>query len=131
MIPPRRSPACWHRDAARAHRLQQARHAQARGAVELQRIDEVGVDAAQDDVGALEARDGAHIDAAVAHDQVVALDQQEAEIARQVRLLEIGLAEGPGRQQADARIAALGRAAPGPCADASKNGARRSTFMAL
>ena len=45
------------------------------------------------------------------HREIVALDQQKAEIARQIGLLEIGFAEGPGRQQADARLAAVGAGA--------------------
>ena len=40
-------------------------------------------------------------DAAIAHRQVGALDEREAEIARQVRVLEVGLVVGPGRQQDD------------------------------
>ena len=57
------------------------------------------------------------IDRAVAHRQVAALDQQEAEIAREIGVLEIGLVQRPRRQQADARRLAAGlrrqRAAPG------------------
>ncbi len=62
-----------------------------RGGVELQRIAPIGVDTAPEHVGALQAGDRAHEDAAVAHDEIVALDQQEAEIAREIGLLEIGL----------------------------------------
>jgi len=40
----------------------------------------------------------------VAHDQVFALDQQQAEIARQISVLEIGFVHRPGRQQTDARV---------------------------
>ena len=98
-----------HRHAAAADRLDQARHAQARGAVQLQRIDEVGVNPAPDDVGAFEAGDGAHVHAPVAGDQVLAFDQQEAKVAGQVRLLEIGLAVGARRQDTDAWIAARRR----------------------
>ena len=69
------------------------------------------------------------IDAAVAHDEIVALDQQEAEIAREVGLFEIGLAEGAGRQQADARLAALARWRAGPreARERTAPGARRSS----
>ena len=45
---------------------------------------------------------------AVAHGQVATLDQQQAEVAGEIGLLEIGLVVGAGRQQADARIAAPG-----------------------
>ena len=73
-------------------RLEQAGHAEARRGVQLERIDEIGVDAAPDHVGALQARDRADMDRPSCDDEVVALDQQEAEIAREVGLLEIGLA---------------------------------------
>jgi len=89
---------------AGAHGLQHARHAQARGAVQLQRIDEVRVHAAPDHIGPLQTGDGAHIGLAVAHHQIIALDQQETQVAGQVRLFEIGLAERARRQQADARV---------------------------
>ena len=79
-----------------------------RGAVQLQGIDEVGVDAPQDHVGPLQPGDGPHINLAVAGDQVVTLDQQEAQVTGQVRLFEIGLAERAGGQQADARVGAVG-----------------------
>ena len=46
--------------------------------------------------------DGADEHAVVAHREVFALDQQEAEIAREIGVLEIGLVHRPGRQQADA-----------------------------
>ena len=48
--------------------------------------------------------DGADEDAVVAHDQVLAVDQQQPEIARQIGVLEIGLVHRPGREQADARV---------------------------
>ena len=44
---------------------------------------------------------------AVAHHEVAALDEQEAEIAREIGLLEIGRAPRARRQDADARFAAL------------------------
>jgi hypothetical protein len=96
-------------DFARADRFHQAGHAELRGGVEFERIAPVGVDAAQKRVGALEAGDGAHMHLVVAHDEVAAFDQQEAEIAREIGLLVIGLAVGAGREQADARLAAVRR----------------------
>ena len=80
-----------------------------RGRVEFERIAPVGVDMAPEHVGALEAGDGAHEDMAVARDEIAALDQQEAEIAGEIGLFEIGLAPGAGRQNADARLRALRR----------------------
>ena len=87
-----------------AHGLRQPRHTEPRGGVEIERIGEVAVDAAPNDVGALEPRDGAHMHATLAHEKVIALDQKEAEITREIGLLEIGLAQRPGRQKADARL---------------------------
>ena len=63
---------------ARPDRFQQRRHAQARRAVQLHGIDEVGVHAPPDHVGPLQPGDGADVDDAVAHHEVVAFYQQEA-----------------------------------------------------
>ena len=49
------------------------------------------------------------MDLVVAHGEVGALDEEQAEIARQVGMLEIGLAERARREQADARVGALGK----------------------
>jgi hypothetical protein len=38
--------------------------------------------------------------------QILAFDQQEAEIARKISVLEIGLVQRAGRQHADRRIVA-------------------------
>ena len=81
--------------------MQKTRRTEARRGVEFERIGEVGVDAAQQHFGALQAGDGADEDAVVAHAQILAFDQQEAEIAREVSVLEIGLAQRPGREQTD------------------------------
>ena len=87
--------------------LDQPGHAQRRGGVELERVGEIAVDAPPDDVRTLEAGDGAHMHQPVAHDEVAALDQQEAEIAGEIGLLEIALVHLARRQQADARLRAL------------------------
>ena len=85
---------------------------------------------AQQHFGAAQARDGADEDAVVAHDQVFALDQQQAEIARQIGVLEIGLVHRPRRQQADARVVvAVERDRARRC-KAWKNGATRCTCVA-
>ena len=91
-------------DLAVAHGLQEAGDAEARRGVELQRIGEVGIDPAQDHLGAAQPRHGADEDAVVAHDEVLAVDQEQAEIARQIGVLEIGLVHRSRRQQAGARI---------------------------
>ena len=75
-------------------------------ALELERIGEIGIETAQQHLGALEAGHGADEDAIVADGQVLALDQQKAEIAREIGVLEIGLVQRPRRQHADAGIVA-------------------------
>ena len=86
-----------HRDIALAERLDEARHAELRAAVELQRIGEIGIDAPPDHVGAFQSGDGAHMDLAVARRQIAALDQHEAEIAGEIGLFVIGFVIGAGR----------------------------------
>ena len=98
-------------DAVLAQHVDQAGHAEMRGRVEFERIEEIGIDPAQQHVEPLQAGDGADMDAVAADGEVVALDQQEAEIARERRVLEIGFAEGARRQQADARLVAVGAGA--------------------
>ena len=66
---------------------------------------------AQQHVEPFQTGDGADVDAVARDGEIVALDQQEAEIARQCRVLEIGFAEGARRQQADARLVAVGAGA--------------------
>ena len=53
------------------------------------------------------------MDAVAADGEIVALDQQEAEIARQRGVFEIGFAELAGRQKPDARLVAVGAGAQG------------------
>ena len=55
--------------------------------------------------------DGADMNAVAADGEIVALDQQKAEIARQRGVLEIGFAEGARRQQSDPRLVAVGAGA--------------------
>ena len=73
-----------------AHRLHQAGDAQARTRIELQRIAEIGIEPAQQHLGPLQAGDRADEDAIVARGQILALDQQQAEIAREIGVLEVG-----------------------------------------
>ncbi len=98
-------------DAVLAQHVDQAGHAELRGGIELQRIEKIGIDPAQQHVEPLQAGDGADMNAVAADGEIVALDQQEAEIARQRGVLEIGFAEGAGRQQPDARLVAVGAGA--------------------
>ena len=99
-----------HRDVAGAIGVEQPGAAQRRIGAEDQRIAEVVVDAAVDDVDALEAVGGAHVDDVVVRDQVAAFDQIDAHLARQVGVLEVGGVEDARREQHDVRLwAALGR----------------------
>ena len=72
------------------------------------RIAEAVVHAAQNHVHLLESFEGLEEYAAVAHRQIAALDQREAEIAREVGVLEVGFVERSGREQHDARMVARG-----------------------
>ena len=87
-----------------ADRLHQTGHAQPRAGAQLQRIGEIGIETAQQHLGALQARHGADEDAVVADGQVFAFDQKKAEIAREIGVLEIGFVQRPRRQHADRRI---------------------------
>ena len=98
-------------DAVLAQHVDQAGHAEMRRRIELQRIEEIGIDPAQQHVEPLQPGDGADMDAVAADGEIVALDQQEAEIARQRGVFEIGLAEGARRQQSDPRLVAIGAGA--------------------
>ena len=95
-----------HHHGAVADRLHQTGHAQPRAGAQLQRIGEIGIEAAQQHLGALQTGHGANEHAVVADGQVLAFDQQKAEIAREIGVLEIGLVHRPGRQHADRRIVA-------------------------
>ena len=99
-----------HHHLAVAHRLHQPGHAEPRARIELQRIGEIGVEPAQQHLGTLEAGNGADENAVVARREVRALDQQEAEIAGEVGVLEIGLVHRSRRQHADAGIVLAAKA---------------------
>ena len=58
----------------------------------------------QQHLGAPQAGNRADEDAVVAHGQILAFDQQEAEIAGEIGVLEIGFIHRPRREQANARI---------------------------
>ena len=79
--------------------------------IELERIEEIGIDPAQQHVEPLQACDGADMDAVAADGEIVALDQQKAEIARQRGVFEKGFAEDARRQQPDPRLVAVGAGA--------------------
>ena len=98
-------------DAVLAQHVDQARHAEMRGGIKFQRIEKVGIDPAQQHIEPLQPGDGADMDAVAADGEIVALDQQEAEITRDRGMFEISFAEGARRQQSDPRIIAVGAAA--------------------
>ena len=101
-----------------------------RGRIEFQRIEKIGIDPAQQHVEPLQAGDGADMNAVAADGEIVALDQQKAEIARQRRVLEKGFAEDAGVSnpiRGSSRSALARRLSR----NASKNGATRSTFIDL
>ncbi len=99
-----------HEHAAGAARLHEPRHAERRVVPKLHRIAEVVVEPAQDPVHRLEALHGLEEDPVVSHREVAAFDEREAEIPRQVRVLEIGLVVRPRREQRDVRhLAVRGR----------------------
>ena len=98
-------------DAVLAQHVDQAGHAELRGGIELERIEEIGIDPAQQHVEPLQAGDGADVNAVAADGEIVALDQKKAEIARERGVLEIGFAEDARRQQPDPRLVAVGAGA--------------------
>ena len=97
-----------HGDIAGAHRLQQAGHAELRVFLELQRVAEPGIDAADDDVHGFQSAERAQPDAAVAHGEIVALDQRVAEVGGEEGLLEVGFVLRAGSQDDDPRFAGSG-----------------------
>lgn len=89
---------------ARAHRLHQPRHAEQRIRAQLERIEPFVVDAPQDSMHRFEPAQRLQIDALVARGQVAAFDEREAQVAREVCMLEIGRRMRARRQQHDARV---------------------------
>ncbi len=93
-----------HGDVAGAIGIEEPGAAQRGVGAEDQRIAEVVVDAAIDDVDALEAVGGAHVDDVVVRDQVAAFDEIDAHLAGEVGVLEVGGVEDAGREQHDIRL---------------------------
>ena len=73
---------------------------------EDERIAEVVVNAAVDDVDALEAVGGAHVDDVVVGDEVAAFDEIDAHLAGEIGVLEVGGVEDAGREQDDVGLGA-------------------------
>ncbi len=97
------------RDAPGSVGAHEARHAEQRVGPELQRVDEVVVEAPVDGVGALEPARGAHVQDVVADDQIRGLDELDAHLPRKERVLEVGGVGGPGSPHHDRRLALGGR----------------------
>ena len=91
-------------DVARAVGVHQARHAERRVGPEDQRVEEVVVYPPVDHVDPLRAARGLHVHDAVVHKQIAPLDQADAHLLRQERVLEIGAVVDAGREQHDAGI---------------------------
>ena len=93
-----------HGDAAGARGFDQTRHAEQRVAAHLQRIAEGVRHAAQNYIHFAQAFERLHEDAAVAHGEILAFDEREAEQARAIGVLEVGFVAGAGREQDDGGI---------------------------
>ena len=87
--------------------VQQASHAEMRIGSERERIEEVIVHAAVNDVNTTQAGRRAHVDDGVVDQQVAALDQRNAHLAREERVLEVRGVADAGRQHDDGRVRAI------------------------
>ena len=95
-------------DVARADRLQQAGHAQVRVGPQLERVQEFVVQPLEDAVHRLQAVQRLEVQALVAHREIAAFHQGQAQVAGQVGVLEIGLVVRARGEQHDARLALAG-----------------------
>src|SRR5690349_2457756 len=98
------------RDLACACRLHEAWHTDERVRAQLQGIAKIGVDAPHDEIDGLEALDGLQIDAVVAHGEIRAFDHAEAQVTREVSVLEIVLLRRTRRKKHGLRLVARGQA---------------------
>ena len=83
--------------------VEQPRGPQQRLGSERQRVEEVVGDPAVEHVHPLEPSRGAHAEEAVVHEQIPALDQLDAHLLRQERVLEVGRVVHPRREDRDGR----------------------------
>jgi hypothetical protein len=98
-------------DVARPRGVDQAADTEHPLGAELERVEELVVDPPVDHVDALVALRGAHVDEVVAAEQVAALDQLDAHLPGQQRVLEVGGVEDTGGQHDDGGSASFGAAA--------------------
>ena len=111
------------RHVARARRVHDAGTAEHRVAPEVQRVEVVVVDAAVDDVDALQPLGRAHRDDVVVAHEVAALDQLDAHLPGEERVLEVRGVVDAGREHDDTRVVDTGRgraAAPRAAASGSR-----------
>src|SRR5438128_1427167 len=66
-------------------------------------IAEVVVEAPKDRMDPAETTERLQVDAVAAHDEVLPFDEWKAEVAREERVLEVGLVVGTGREEDDER----------------------------
>ncbi len=97
------------RDVAGAVGVEEPGRAEHRVLAEDQRVEELVVDAAVDHVDALQALRRAHVDDVVVAQQVAALDELDAHVAGEERVLEVGRVVHAGREQHDRRHRRRGR----------------------
>ncbi len=84
--------------------VHETRHPEQAGALERQRVEEILVHAAVDDVHALAAAGGPHVEVAVFHDEVAPFHQEHAHLAGEERVLEVGGVVDAGREHDRDRI---------------------------
>ena len=84
---------------AASHHVHQTGHAQRRVGTQFERIAEIIIHAAHDGMHPAQAGEGLEPHAAVSHRKILPLDQREAQVARQIGVLEIGFVVRPWRQQ--------------------------------
>jgi len=106
------------RDGAGAVGAHQPGHAEHGVRAELERVDEVVVEAAVDGVHALQAMRRAHVEDVVAHDEVGCLDELDAHLAREERVLRVHSAAGRIR---GTRSSGIGRSSVGPSSPVVSN----------
>jgi len=93
---------------ARPHRLHQPGHAQGGVGPQLQRVEPLVVQPFDEHVHRLQPMQGFEVQALVAHGEVVAFDQVQAQVARQVGVFKVRFVVGAGGEQGDACFVAFG-----------------------
>ena len=113
------------RDRARAVGAHQPRDAEQRIGAELERVDEVVVEPPVDRVHPLQAGGRAHVTDRVAHDEVGCLDELDAHLAREERVLEVRAVQRARGPHDDGRLSRRRRARPRAARRAAASGSGR------